>query len=140
MKNPDFFFFLTPYFPVFNKCKYCCSSSSFNDGGAAASGKGSTGSKCTFWILFHVILHYRVIYVTQTSTPKKLQSILESSRPEGPRSPNLMFPFFGNCVKPDARYLKSTEKVAFNIASEASYVYILSGQKVIKMPKIVNFG
>ena len=83
-KNWDFFFcifhskswkiptfsFLTPYFPVFNKCKYCCSSSSFNDGGAAASGKGSTGSKCTFWILFHVILHYRVIYVTQTSTPK----------------------------------------------------------------------
>ena len=64
------FSFLTPYFPVFNKCKYCCSSSSFNDGGAAASGKGSTGSKCTFWILFHVILHYRVIYVTQTSTPK----------------------------------------------------------------------
>ena len=31
--------------------------------------------------------------------------------------------------------LKITEKVAFNIASEASYVYILSGQKFIKMPK-----
>ena len=30
-------------------------------------------------------------------------------------------------------------KVAFNIASEASYVYILSGQKFIKMPKMVNF-
>ena len=28
-----------------------------------------------------------------------------------------------------ARCLKSTEKVSFNIASEASYVYILSGQK-----------
>ena len=28
--------------------------------------------------------------------------------------------------------LKITEKVSFNIASEASYVYILSGQKLIK--------
>ena len=32
--------------------------------------------------------------------------------------------------------LKITEKVAFNIASEASYVYILSGQKLIKNAKI----
>ena len=31
-----------------------------------------------------------------------------------------------------ARCLKITEKVSFNIASEASYVYILSGQKIIK--------
>ena len=30
------------------------------------------------------------------------------------------------------RWLKITEKVSFNIASEASYVYILSGQKLIK--------
>ena len=30
--------------------------------------------------------------------------------------------------------------VSFNIASEASYVYILSGQKFIKMPKMVHFG
>ena len=29
------------------------------------------------------------------------------------------------------RCLKITEKVSFNIASEASYVYILSGQKLI---------
>ena len=28
--------------------------------------------------------------------------------------------------------LKITEKVSFNIASKASYVYILSGQKLIK--------
>ena len=35
----------------------------------------------------------------------------------------------------DARCLKITEKVSFNIASEASYVYILSGQKVIKNAK-----
>ena len=39
-----------------------------------------------------------------------------------------------------SRCLKITEKVSFNIASEASYVYILSGQKFIKMPKMVHFG
>ena len=32
----------------------------------------------------------------------------------------------------DAQCLKTTEKVAFNIASEASYVYNLSAQKFIK--------
>ena len=31
-----------------------------------------------------------------------------------------------------ARCLKITEKVSFNLASEASYVYILNGQKLIK--------
>ena len=36
--------------------------------------------------------------------------------------------------------LKVTKKVSFNIASEASYGYILSGQKLLKMPKIANFG
>ena len=34
-----------------------------------------------------------------------------------------------------AECLKITEKVSFNIASEASYVYILSGQKLIKNAK-----
>ena len=39
-----------------------------------------------------------------------------------------------------SRCLKITEKVSFNIASEASYVYILSsGQKLIKNPKIGQF-
>ena len=33
------------------------------------------------------------------------------------------------------RCLKITEKVSFNVASEASYVYILSGQKLIKNAK-----
>ena len=33
------------------------------------------------------------------------------------------------------RCLKITEKVSFNLASEASYVYILSGQKLIKNAK-----
>ena len=35
--------------------------------------------------------------------------------------------------------LKITEKVSFNIASEASYVYILSGQKFIKNAKYGPF-
>ena len=36
--------------------------------------------------------------------------------------------------------LKITEKVAFNNASEASYIYILSGQKRLsKLPKIFHF-
>ena len=34
-----------------------------------------------------------------------------------------------------SRCLKITEKVSFNIASGASYVYILSGQKLIKNAK-----
>ena len=39
-----------------------------------------------------------------------------------------------DCVTP-TQSLKITEKVSFNIASEASYVYILSGQKLIKNAK-----
>ena len=38
-----------------------------------------------------------------------------------------------------AQCLKITEKVAFNIASEASYGYILSGQKFIKNAKNGQF-
>ena len=35
---------------------------------------------------------------------------------------------------------KISQKVSFNFASEASYVYILSGQKsLFEMPKMVNF-
>ena len=34
-----------------------------------------------------------------------------------------------------SRCLKITEKVSCNIASEASYVYILSGQKLLKNAK-----
>ena len=36
--------------------------------------------------------------------------------------------------------LKITEKVSFNIASEASYVYIFCGQKLIKNAKNGHFG
>ena len=36
-------------------------------------------------------------------------------------------------------WLKITEKVSFNIASEASYLYILSGQKLIKNAKNSSF-
>ena len=35
--------------------------------------------------------------------------------------------------------MKITEKVSFNIASEASYAYILSGQKLIKNAKNGQF-
>ena len=35
---------------------------------------------------------------------------------------------------------ESHKKVSFNIASEASYVYIFSGQKVIKNAKKGHFG
>ena len=38
-----------------------------------------------------------------------------------------------------SRCLKITEKVSFNIASEASYVYILSGQKLIENAKNGHF-
>ena len=38
-----------------------------------------------------------------------------------------------------ARCWKITEKVSCNIASEASYVYILGGQKLIKNAKIAPF-
>ena len=35
--------------------------------------------------------------------------------------------------------MKITEKVAFNIASEASYIFILSGQKFIKNGQLGEF-
>ena len=38
-----------------------------------------------------------------------------------------------------SRYLKITEKVSFNITSEARYVYILSRQKLIKNAKNCPF-
>ena len=39
----------------------------------------------------------------------------------------------------DTQCLKIKEKVSFNIASEASYAYILSGQKFIKNGKNCQF-
>ena len=39
-----------------------------------------------------------------------------------------------------SRCLKITEKVSFKIASEASYVYILSGQKLIQSAKNGDFS
>ena len=40
---------------------------------------------------------------------------------------------------PSSQCLKIAQKVAFNIASVASYVYILSGQKFIKNAKNGQF-
>ena len=48
----------------------------------------------------------------------------------------------GLCARafsPCAQCLKITQKVAFNIASEASYVYILSAQKFIRNAKNGQF-
>ena len=53
---------------------------------------------------------------------------------------NYSWSFLHICTSKEARCLKIIAKVSFNIASEASYVYILSRQKLIKMPKMVNFG
>ena len=39
----------------------------------------------------------------------------------------------------NSRCLKIVEKVSFNITSEASYVYIMSGQKFIKNAKNGRF-
>ena len=60
-------------------------------------------------------------------------------------SPESLFTLASKCILANpgvlfryvlcARCLKITEKVSFNIASEASYTYILSGQKLIKNAK-----
>ena len=49
-----------------------------------------------------------------------------------------MFKLFG-LVLTLTRCFKITEKVSFNIASEASYAYILSGQKLLKNAKKCPF-
>ena len=46
-----------------------------------------------------------------------------------------MSPSKRNDIHTHAQCLKITEKVSYNISSEASYVYILSGQKLIKHAK-----
>ena len=51
-------------------------------------------------------------------------------------SPSKYFLFL---KKTQSRCLKITEKVLFNIASEASYVYILSGQNFIKISNLAKF-
>ena len=48
--------------------------------------------------------------------------------------------YMGYMYRLESQCLKITEKVAFNIASDASYVYNLSGQKLIKNAKNSQFG
>ena len=43
------------------------------------------------------------------------------------------------CRQTKSRCLKITEKVSLNIASEASYVYILFGQKMVENAKVKKF-
>ena len=52
-----------------------------------------------------------------------------------PSSASLGSPTSVQTFAQQAQCLKITEKVSFNIASEASYVYILSGQKLINNTK-----
>ena len=40
----------------------------------------------------------------------------------------------------ESQCLKIAQKVALNIASEASYVFILNGQQLVKKAKMGNFG
>ena len=47
-------------------------------------------------------------------------------------------PFVQTFINGVSRCMKITEKVPFNIASDASYVYILSGQKFIKNAQNAN--
>ena len=63
---------------------------------------------------------------TQTQAKNKLSSPFT-------KLPSIHFPSCTQC-------LKITEEVAFNIASEASYVCILSRQKFIKNAKNGQFG
>ena len=73
-------------------------------------------------------------------TKRKVKECVESYKIV-PFFQNLSFPFiFETKSFPiDAQCLKITEKVSFNIASEASYVYILSGHKLIKSAKNCPF-
>ena len=48
--------------------------------------------------------------------------------------------YVGFSTKQNAQCLKAMEKVAFNIASEANYVYILCEQKFTKNAKNGQFG
>jgi len=43
-------------------------------------------------------------------------------------------------LPPKPQCLKIAQKVAFNMASEASYVFCLSEQKLIENAKMVHFG
>ena len=47
--------------------------------------------------------------------------------------------FYDFLIGPNLTVFEITEKDAFNIASEASYVFILSRQKLIKKAKNVPF-
>ena len=48
--------------------------------------------------------------------------------------------YMGYMYRLESQCLKITEKVAFNIASEVSYVVVLSGQKVIKKSKMLDLA
>ena len=71
----------------------------------------------------------------------------ELCEPTMGRCPRIKSPRVLNCLMQKrgifcqiSQCLKITENISFNIASEASYVYILSGQKLNKNAKNGPFG
>ena len=65
-----------------------------------------------------------------TILPRRTRKIRQSLR----RLQGLIYRLIWKAIK-FARGLTITERVSFNVASEASYVYILSGQMLIKNAK-----
>ena len=59
-----------------------------------------------------------------------IKSVVGEERRENVKQRDVLAVFFSLLFR--AQCLKITEKVAFNIASEASYVYNLSGQKLLE--------
>ena len=78
-------------------------------------------SKCIFW--FKVVHFYQVLQSMQFSVQFQVLSQFGRTLLRAALCATL------------SQCLKITEKVSFNIASEASYVYILSGQKLTKNAK-----
>ena len=67
-----------------------------------------------------------------------MKNVKNQNGQNGQNSPKLtIFGIFNELLS--TQRLKITEKVSFNIASEASYVYILSGQKFIENAKNSQF-
>ena len=109
--------------------------------------------------LFEKFNLFKLIFSSEMSSSRSLSDVqvrtdlsLISLEPQISKANNtnnchLKFKFtdyFNNCsknpfVKSLSRCLKITEKVSFNIVSEANYVYILSGRKLIKNAKIGPF-
>ena len=97
-------------------------------------------SKLSVWVFasklyLPTLLSPHVLRVTNLAVRKRSIQIKEQVQLFNCRATQVV-----QCCRCCSQCLKITEKVAFNIASEASYVYNLSGQKFIKLPKVVNLA